>query len=812
MADKEAAPKPAGSGRPNGSGWFTRLRCRASTKFWNSPACEQWRKAILLLGLSLGLALLLAPAPPAPLTHLKVGQIAREDLKASHDLLVEDADTTAKRQQGAVAQVAPVFDLDEQAAERIQEHLNQAMTFMRQQLARLGNPKEAGGGSLNQAAEAYQQTLEGLKPEFDRLLGVVLPGPTFLLLARGDFSTELEILANRLVEHFCRVGVISSRSLPAPETREILLRRLPSREEQKLAPPFPFVDLDHLRKPVSQVCRELAGNIPPADRWLVCDLVQYLLTPNVAPNLAETQERQQAALRQVKPAYFQVKKGELLVKGGERLTPLHLAKLSAQSQAAPPRRGVAIFLGAFLSLALLLTLSYYLAGLSLKNFSTKSRDLLFLAVLLLASTALCRLLLSLGDILANSRPELGSNLIYGWSMALAPMFAALFLGLETGLGMAFLSATLAALLLDKPFPIFLYFLSAGLVGIWGVRNCRQRADLIRAGLAIAVVNVVMVTAFKLLEYPFTLKELLIGQGFAVGGGLFTGIVALGFTPVVEMAFHYTSNIRLLELLNLDQPLLKDLMLLTPGTYHHSLIVGQMVEAAAEAIGANPLLAKAAAYYHDIGKLKKPLYFVENQIGVENRHEKLAPSMSSLIIIAHVKEGAELARKHHLGDQITDIIRQHHGTCLISYFFQKAKSLASNPAQVNIEDYRYPGPRPQTKEAGLVLIADQLEAASRTLIDPTPARVTGMVQKIVNNIFADGQLDECELTLKELHLIAKHCIKTLSGICHHRISYPQPAEKTRFHDHLDKQPSAKDQAKSGNHQDKGREDLRRLGMG
>lgn len=803
MAEREPAAPSTRSvgGRWALPSWLTRL---VPAKLRSSAAWNRWRKLFLLAGLSLVLALLLAPPPQRPLHHYQVGQIAREDLKAPQDLLVEDADTTAKRQQEAIAQVPPVLDLDEEAAEHINERLHRAMAFMREQLQRLGANGKASGG-------AYQELLENLKPEFDHLLGVSLPGPAFLLLARGDFSPSLEALAKRLVQEFCRQGIIGPRTLPTPEPKEITLRRLPSRKEQVVNPPFPFVEVDNLRHPVAKVCREIGGNITPADRWLVCDLVQFLLTPNVTLNLAETQERRQAAVRMVKPAFFQVKKGEILVRAGERLTPAHLAKIQAMSRVASPRRQVVIFLGVFLSFALLVGISYHLARLSLKRFSTQFRDLLFLAVLLAAHTGLCRLFLGLGELLAGSRPELGTQLVYGWPVALAPIFAALFLGLETGLGMAFLSATLAALLLDKPFPIFLYFLSAGLVGIWGVRSCRQRADLIRAGLAVALVNLVMVTAFKLLDFPFTLKELLLGQALAIGGGLFTGILALGLTPLAEMGFRYSSNIRLLELLNLDQPLLKELMLVAPGTYHHSLVVGQMVEAAAAAIGANPLLAKAAAYYHDIGKIKKPLYFVENQIGVENRHEKLAPSMSSLILIAHVKEGAELARKHHLGEQIADIIRQHHGTCFISYFYQKAKALASDPSQVHMEDYRYPGPRPQTKEAGLVLIADQLEAASRTLTDPTPARVTGMVQKIINNIFADGQLDECELTLKELHLIAKHCIKVLNGICHHRIQYPQPVEKIRANDHLDKQPPAKDQARAANGADKSREDLKRLGM-
>jgi putative nucleotidyltransferase with HDIG domain len=242
-----------------------------------------------------------------------------------------------------------------------------------------------------------------------------------------------------------------------------------------------------------------------------------------------------------------------------------------------------------------------------------------------------------------------------------------------------------------------------------------------------------------------------------------------------------------------------------------MVVGQMVEAAAEAIGANPLVAKAAAYYHDIGKVKKPPYFVENQVGGENKHEKLAPSLSALILISHVKDGVDLARKHKLGDPIVDIIQQHHGSSFISYFYHKAKAQAPQGQQVNVDDYRYPGPRPQTREAGLVLLADQVEAASKTLTDPTTARIQGMVQKIVNNGFADGQLDNCELTLRDLHLIAKSFNKILSGIFHQRINYPLPVEKKKSNEDLDKQPAKKGNYKSGENQEKSREDLKRLGL-
>jgi len=812
MAEKENA---SGISRLYGWGrslWARWDRLRSSkTRAWQRY--DRLGKIFLLLTLSLTITFILAPRPQQTFTHYNVGDIAREDVRAIKNFLVEDVETTAKRKKELLAEVPPVYDLDEQAASRIQERLHNALKFMRLEYQKLTvrpaqDPSRAAAKSPN---AQLANELQKLRSEFNARLGSDIPPSTFNLLVKNEFSPTIEALVNQIISQFCYQGIISGHSLPKPEPPEILLRRLPSRREQLLRPPYPFLEVDNIRKPVANYCLEVAADFAPTDRWLACDLVQYLLVPNVTHNLAETQERQQIVLQKLHPTFFQVKRGEFIVREGERLTPLHLAKLKAQSLVYPQSRGLLMFLGIFFSIAIFLGLSYNLSRLALKRFPSRVRDLTFLAVLLLGATLLNLGLLRLGDLIAQVVPEMGGNLVYGWPIALAPMFAGLFLGLETGIVITFLTATLSALLLDKPFPMFLYFLSAGLVGIWGVRHCRERGDIIRAGLALSGVNFILLTSMKLLEFPFTAKELLIAQVFGLGGGLATAILVLGVTPLIEGVFGYTSDIRLMELINLDQPILRDLMLLAPGTYHHSLVVGQIVEAAAEAIGANPLVAKAAAYYHDIGKIKKPAYFVENQLGGENKHEKLAPSMSALILISHVKDGVELARKNKLGDRLVDIIQQHHGTSLISYFYHKAKSQASNPQQVNIDDYRYPGPRPQTKEAGLVLIADQVEAASKTLEDPTPARIQGMVQKIINNIFADGQLDECELTLKELHLIAKHCNKILSGIFHQRIQYPQPVEKTRGHEDLDKQPAKKNGYKPGEPSDKSREDLKRLGL-
>jgi putative nucleotidyltransferase with HDIG domain len=325
--------------------------------------------------------------------------------------------------------------------------------------------------------------------------------------------------------------------------------------------------------------------------------------------------------------------------------------------------------------------------------------------------------------------------------------------------------------------VVIYSLLGGIVGAHGVRHCTSRGTVYAAGIKVSVVNMALALSFQTFNNAlFTMQTV-----YVLFFALLSGFICAGFVssliPLIETLFQYTTDIKLLELANLNSPVLRELMVKAPGTYHHSVVVGNLVEAAAESIGANPLLARVSAYYHDIGKAAKPLYFIENQAGEENRHDKLTPSMSALILISHIKEGAEMARENRLGQPIIDIIRQHHGTALIKFFYERAKSQAAVTGQnVEEKDFRYPGPKPQTREAGIVMLADCVEAASRTLVNPTSDRIQGLVQKLINNVFIDGQLDECELTLKNLHEIARSFTVILNGIFHHRIDYPEPAYK------------------------------------
>jgi putative nucleotidyltransferase with HDIG domain len=339
--------------------------------------------------------------------------------------------------------------------------------------------------------------------------------------------------------------------------------------------------------------------------------------------------------------------------------------------------------------------------------------------------------------------------------------------------MAVLLSVLSAFYFDWSHTLFLYSLIGSVVAAFSVVHCRQRSSILRAGLAVSGASMIMAAVILLIGGDLfsgdTTPQLL----SAAGSGLLVAIIASVAIPTLESAFNVASDMKLMELANLNQPALKDMILKAPGSYHHSVLVGSLAEAAAEDIGANPLLARVAATYHDIGKITKPEYFVENQENRGNRHEKLSPSMSALILASHVKDGAEVANDHRLPRRVVDIIRQHHGTRLITFFYSKAKELEDSSVQtVDERDFRYPGPKPQSREAALIMLADAVEAASKVLTDPTPARIRGLIQKIINDIFIDGQLDESNLTLRDLHQIARSFTRTVTGILHHRIDYPQ----------------------------------------
>lgn len=470
-----------------------------------------------------------------------------------------------------------------------------------------------------------------------------------------------------------------------------------------------------------------------------------------------------------------IRKGETIVRDGQIVTVEDLVKFGLIEEAVRDNRSVIPALG-FFAFALFFFLSvYYFASRNIRKFTSSFKDLLLMAAVFAGVVFLFRLsdtvTLVMKEVLSGP-PSLYKYII---PAAIGPMLVRLLLNSETALVFASVSSVLAGFFIGGSVEVAAYTLIGGLVGAMGVKHCTHRSIVIKAGMVLGFVNSALIMAIFALKSGGAVPDVPAILFVGLANGMVTAILAIGIAPALETAFQYTTNIKLLELSRMDHPLLKELAMRAPGTYHHSIVIGTLVEAAAEAINANPLLARVAAYYHDIGKLKMPAYFIEN-ISEENRHDKLTPSMSSLILTNHIKEGVELARKYRLGAEITDIISQHHGTALITYFYQKAKSQESPELDgVDESDFRYPGPKPQTKEAGLVMLADAIEAASKTISDPTPDKIQWLTQKIVNKIFSDGQLDECELTLKDLHYITKSFNRVFAGVYHQRIDYPEPVE-------------------------------------
>jgi len=369
----------------------------------------------------------------------------------------------------------------------------------------------------------------------------------------------------------------------------------------------------------------------------------------------------------------------------------------------------------------------------------------------------------------------------GWPVfyvpiSLIPMLVTLlFNDLEISFLISIICATVVASLAGGDYYLQALFSVSGLSSSLLVFGARRRMVIIRAGLIIGIIQVFSLLIVR--HFWINIPNHYIVLFF---NGIVSSVIVLGVLPVFEYLFRTVTSVSLLELADFNQPLLQRMIMEAPGTYHHSLIVGNLSEAACREVGANALLARIGAYYHDIGKLEKADYFSENQSIAANRHDDLSPTMSKLIIMNHVKEGVEQARRYKLNPRIIDFIRQHHGNSLVYYFYRRALEEIEEDQQIKEEGFRYPGPKPDTKETAIVLLADSVEAATRALKEPTPAKVEELVHKVINNKFIDGQLDECDLTLKDLERISAVFIRILGGTYHSRVVYPEAKKSENNH--------------------------------
>ncbi len=542
----------------------------------------------------------------------------------------------------------------------------------------------------------------------------------------------------------------------------------------------------------------------------VGDTATWTLKAPTDLEIEDTRTAEKGASSALHPLYYKIKRGEIILKRGDRITEDQMPILEKIARYQRKNSVTQMLSGLFLIVLIIIYIFY----LDLKRYKPSiAKDpikLSLLGIIITTTILISKLSYFLLGAFADRFYNIDiSTIMFAIPAAIGAMLVTILFDIHIGL----ISSTIIALLMGLLFPeerfFVIYAFIGGIVASFSVLHCKKRTGLLRAGLFIGLANILMAVAIDLYETKLFTPTGPFDIVFAVSGGLIVSLVVSGLLPLFESLFEVTTDFKLMELLDMNQPILKDLLLTAPGTYYHSIMISSLAESAAEAISANPLLTRICAYYHDIGKTKKPEYFIENQIGPVNRHDKLSPHMSSLILISHVKDGVELAREHRLPKPVIDIIPQHHGTRLINYFYEKAKKNRDpGLAPVKEEEFRYPGPKPQSKIAAIIMLADAVEAASRTLINPSLARVSGLVNRIVNDIYLDGQLDESDLTLKDLRRISDSFVRVLTGIFHHRIEYPGAT----FSDYwgfdfgdLDKKPAEEDQDKHGLSKGTGRKD-------
>jgi len=806
-------------------------------------------KRLLLLVLAALLTVIIIPKGGLIPDYYRPGDIASRDIKTPRDFLVPEPALTEKKKQDAELAVVAVYDYDSRPSKQVAANLTQVLqqlnveskwaeeraavqakilaeTTLVHDGAQVVSPVDGGDeNSLPMVEAVVEPAPARVKIDVRDVLAAELSDDQVAAMHRVAVDDEFVALFSHEVQRALGRKIVGNLELFKTNWQgAISIRDLASQEEYDIVETANMAGLNEVLIALEKGLfpQDVSGD----DAELLLSVVQKLIRPNLTFNQSETESRRRAASEAVLPVLLQVKRGEMIVREGERVSEEQVRKLHALQSSVDGMKMVRSAVGMFFAVSLLFYTVHRFAKVNIRKYSPDLRDLIFLALIFSSLFVVAKVGIFISMAMQSAFPYVDSACYYyAIPFAAGAMLVRIVLNSEVAYVFSLLFSILIGMLFGNNLFMTVYVLVGSVTAAHWVRHSKARSNLYRAGFYLSLVNMGMVLAiFIFSDHVFDI-QLLYRLGLAFVSGFGCAVMVNGTIPMMESLFKYTTDFKLLELANMNTPILRELMIQAPGTYHHSIIVGNLVENAAESIGANPLLARVAAYYHDIGKIKKPLYFAENMRLPENRHDKLAPSMSALILISHVKDGVELAREHKLGKNLIDIIHQHHGTALIKFFYDKAQQ-RDKEAQVKEQDYRYPGPKPQTREAALIMLADAVEAAGRTLSEPTPARIQGMVQKIINKIFIDGQLDECELTLKDLHEIAKSFNRILSGIFHHRVEYPEPAYKERDKE-LKKETKKETKRKNGDDlhrestkesrdsdaspQNGSQDDLKRLGM-
>lgn len=671
-------------------------------------------------------------------TRLKLGDISPREIIVPQDLKVEYRLLTARRKAEVSSGVRTIYDEIPSVTSNIEAKINSLLARLREEKI-ISERKKILASSL----WLSNTTLEFLA-NYPNL-------PRFLL--------EIKTLLHGIYQQ----GVIDSKENLRNEIIYEITVKKSSQKEINLEAESIY-DIDEARTFARDKITQLFSNSQAFQAaW---EIILSYLEPNLKYNAPETETRRLKAREDIKPITGVIKKNQVIILAKHPVTLANLDELAALNSLLGWQIRLPLVGGIFLLTAILIALATFYLEQFQSKILHRNRSLLLLILLIGGPLSLSYLTIARFP----GYPET----FYLSPLILAPLLITILLNSSLALVVTFFLSLLLGIMLKFDLQASLLFLCSGLAAVYGTSRVQHRSDIVRAGLLVSSLNLITIAALHLLN-RFPISYFIQSSLWGVGTGFFAAIFTLGILPYLESAFRITTDIKLLELSNLNHPLLQEMVIEAPGTYHHSIVVGNLAEAAEE-VGGNSLLARVSSYYHDIGKISKPQYFVENQKSIKSKHTNLTPRMSYLVLISHIKEGVEMARKYKLPEAIVDVIREHHGTGVLLYFYHQALKKSSEP--VNEDQFRYPGPRPRSKESAIVMCADSVEAASRTLINPTPGQLRALVKRVIHSKFADGQLDECPLTISDLQKIENSFVRILTGIFHPRIEYPEEGKEQR----------------------------------
>lgn len=739
-----------GAGRPTRPEWLRRLN--AMLKLPDAWANRRIIAILMMLAIGLTWGILLTPRGRVDVSAFVPGEVAGATIRSPVTLVAEDAEATSEARRAAVERVLPVVDVDTALGNTLRRRIDAAFVALRQ-------------------ADALPDVR---RRNVEQALAVALPDSVYDYMESESDNFGVELKLKDLVARVDELRIATEpQRWAALYPRGVQLRWTSENGEQiEMLSPSSYdrvlqrsAAVEVLRGHVKTRYRESSR----LEREMLGQLIGLLVEPNLRPNPNETGLRQQAAEEAVKPVLFQLKAGEVVVRAGERVTPAQHKRLSALSARADgwtewAGRIARIALGALIVVLLM----PWDPGRRWRMIG-HPQDLLFLWVLSALLLAIIRGMGAVAEPLMLAVPELPRQA----TLLLAPfatmgMVARLFYRERAAFTVAIMFGLVVGLFLEPILLVMPLAILGGAVGAQRLQHSKRRSQFHVAGAIVGLVQAGVWIAYGWMDPAVDQTQMLAGIPVAFGGGLLAAVVAAALLPLGELVGRYVSEARLIELAQDDQPLLRWLHLNAPGTYNHSISVGRLAEAACERTGADALLARVGAYYHDIGKATFPAYFVENQSDY-NRHDGMNPSMSARYILHHVSRGVALAQEHDLPEVLVDFIREHHGRSRIEFFYRKACEEAGR--ELDDQAFRYPGPRPRTKESAIVMLADSVESAMRTLQDPTPERIREFVEKLVHRIYTSRELDDAPLSLRDLKTATDAFTQVLIGMHHRRIDYP-----------------------------------------